>query len=126
MLYGILNLGSAAKTNLELLKRSLRKAVRAIDFARYQAHCEPLFKKYNLLNVDNMYKIEVAKFMFDFITKIVLKFSMTFSSRRTYVIITKKDNLQMTISPSPWSPQTTNEDQLFIKESKSGIRCQRI
>ena len=126
MLYGILNLGSAAKTNLEPLKRSLRKAVRVIDFARYQAHCEPLFKKYNLLNVDNMYKIEVAKFMFDFITKIVLKFSMTFSSRRTYVIITKKDNLQMTISPSPWSPQTTNEDQLFIKESKSGIRCQRI
>ena len=44
MLYGILNLGSAAKTNLEPLKSSLRKAVRLIDFAKYQAHSEPLFK----------------------------------------------------------------------------------
>ena len=65
MLYGILNWGSAAKTNLEPLKRSLCKAVRVIDFAKYQAHSEPLFKKYNLLNFDNMYKLEVAKFMFD-------------------------------------------------------------
>ena len=65
MLYGILNWASAAKTNLEPLKRSLRRAVRVIDLAKYQAHSEPLFKKYNLLNFDNMYKIEVAKFMFD-------------------------------------------------------------
>ena len=55
----------AYKTNLEPLKCSLRKAVRVIDFAKYQAHSEPLFKKYNLLNFDNMYKLEVAKFMFD-------------------------------------------------------------
>ena len=34
-------------------------------FAEYQAHSKPLFKKYNLLNFDDMYKLEVAKFMFD-------------------------------------------------------------
>ena len=65
MLYGILNWGSAYNTNLEPLKCNLRKAIRVIDFAEYQAHSKPLFKKYNLLNFDNMYKLEVAKFMFD-------------------------------------------------------------
>ena len=65
ILYGILNWGSAYKTYLEPLKCGLRKAVRVIDLAKYQAHSEPLFKKYNLLNFDNMYKLQVAKFMFD-------------------------------------------------------------
>ena len=36
-----------------------------INFAKYQAHSEPLFKKHNLLNFDKIYKLEVAKFMFD-------------------------------------------------------------
>ena len=126
MLYGILNWGSAAKTNLEPLKRSLRKVVRIIDFAKYQAHSEPLFKKYNLLNLTTCIKSKLLNSCLIFITKIVMKFSITFSSRRTYVIITKQDNLQMTISPSLWSPQITNKDQLFMKESKSGICCQRI
>ena len=61
MLYGILNWGSAAKTNLEPLKRDLRKAVTVIDFAKYQAHSEPLFKKYNLLDFDNMYRVSHKK-----------------------------------------------------------------
>ena len=65
MLYGILNWGSAYNTNLEPLKCNLRKAIRVIDFAKYQAHSKPLFKKYSLLNFDSMYKLEVAKFMFD-------------------------------------------------------------
>ena len=65
MLYGILNWGSAYDTNLEPLKCNLRKAIREIDFAKYQAHSKPLFKKYSLLNFDSMYKLEVAKFMFD-------------------------------------------------------------
>ena len=65
MLYGILNWGSAYNTNLEPLKCNLRKAIRVIDMAEYQANSKALFKKYNLLNLDNMYKLEVAKFMFD-------------------------------------------------------------
>ena len=48
MLYGILNWGSAVNTNLEPLKRNLCKAVRVTDFAKYQAHSEPLFKKYSI------------------------------------------------------------------------------
>ena len=43
----------------------LRKAIRVIDFAKDPAHSKPLFKKYNFLNFDNMYKLEVAKFMLD-------------------------------------------------------------
>ena len=46
---------------MEPLRGSLCKAIRVINFAKYQAHSESLFKKCNLLNFDNMYKLEVAK-----------------------------------------------------------------
>ena len=63
-LYGLLNWGCAIKTTLEPIKRSLRKAVRVIDFACYTEHAEPIFKRYNILNLDNLYKLETAKLMF--------------------------------------------------------------
>ena len=64
VLYGLLNWGCANKTTLEPIKRSLRKEVRVIDFACYTAHSEPIFKRYNILNLGNLYKLETAKFMF--------------------------------------------------------------
>ena len=64
VLYGLLNWGCANKTTLESLKINLRKAVRVIDFASYTAHSEPIFKRFKLLNLDNLYKLETAKFMF--------------------------------------------------------------
>ena len=64
VLYGLLNWGCANKTTLEPLKITLRKAVRVIDFASYTAHTEPIFKGFKLLNLENLYKLETAKFMF--------------------------------------------------------------
>ena len=64
VLYGLLNWGCANKTTLEPLKITLRKAVRVIDFASYTAHKEPIFKRFKLLNLENLYKLETAKFMF--------------------------------------------------------------
>ena len=43
----------------------MRKSVRVIQFKSYQAHSEPLFKKLGVLNFDNLFKLEAAKFMFD-------------------------------------------------------------
>ena len=64
VLYGLLNWGCANKTTLETLKISLRNAVRVLDFASYTAHTEPIFKCFKLLNLENLYKLETAKFMF--------------------------------------------------------------
>ena len=66
--YGLLNWGSANSTALESIRRNLRKTVRIIDFAKRQAHSQPIFTKLALLNFDDTYKkhkCEVAKFMFD-------------------------------------------------------------
>ena len=64
VLYGLLNWGCANKPTLEPLKISLRKAVRVIDFASYTAHTELIFKRFKILNFENLYKLETAKFMF--------------------------------------------------------------
>ena len=64
VLYGLLNWGCANNTTLESVKINLRKAVKVIDFASYTAHSEPIFKRFKLLNLDNLYKLETANFMF--------------------------------------------------------------
>ena len=63
--YAILNWGSAAPTNLEPIKVSMRKAVRLMTFQDRDAHSEPLFQQFNILNFDDSYRLEVAKFMHD-------------------------------------------------------------
>ena len=63
--YAILNWGSAAPSNLEPVKVSMRKAVCLMAFHQRDAHSEPLFQQFNTLNFDDSYRLEVAKFMHD-------------------------------------------------------------
>ena len=62
--YGLINWSSATKTNLTPIKRCLKKAVRAINFAKARDHSLPLFKKQNLLCFDDIVELEIGKFMF--------------------------------------------------------------
>ena len=39
-----------------------KKAIRAINSAGYNAHTEPLFKLYNLLKVEDIYKFRLIVF----------------------------------------------------------------
>ena len=48
--YAILNWGSAAPSNLEPVKVSMRKAVRLMAFQQRSAHSEPIFQQFNTLN----------------------------------------------------------------------------
>ena len=43
----------------------MRKAVRLMAFRDRDAHSEPLFQQFNILNFDDSYRLEVAKFMHD-------------------------------------------------------------
>ena len=63
--YAILSWGSAAPTNLEPIKVSMRKVVRLMAFQDRDAHSEPLYQQFNILNFDDSYRLEVAKFMHD-------------------------------------------------------------
>ena len=64
LIIAILNWGSAAHSNLEPVKVSMRKAVRLMAFQR-DAHSEPLFQQFNVLNFDDSYRLEVAKLIHD-------------------------------------------------------------
>ena len=63
--YAILSWGSAAPSNLESVKVSMRKAVCLVAFQQRDAQSEPLFQQFNILSVDDSYRPEVAKFMHD-------------------------------------------------------------
>ena len=56
--HAILNLGSAAPSNLEPVKVSMRKAVRLMAFQQRDAHSEPLFQQFNILNFDDSYRLD--------------------------------------------------------------------
>ena len=53
--YCLLSWGADSNTLFILQK----KAVRAIAFARYNAHTEPYFKLYNLLKIEDIYKFHL-------------------------------------------------------------------
>ena len=62
--YCILAWGSAAKTALLPLHILQKKAARLITNQNYTAHANPLFKKLKLLTINDIHKLEVAKYMF--------------------------------------------------------------
>ena len=54
-----------AKTNLEPISISMKKAVRIITFSKFDEHAQPLFKDLNLLNIQQTIKFNLGKFMWD-------------------------------------------------------------
>ena len=63
--YGLINWGSASKCATTKLSQCLKKVIRIMTFADYKAKSNPLFSKLGLLNFENLYKLEAAKFMYD-------------------------------------------------------------
>ena len=61
--YGIIAWGSSNKSNLDRIMKLQRKAVRIMSNSQYLSHSAPLFYKYNLLNVYDIYLLEVCTFM---------------------------------------------------------------
>ena len=45
---------------------STKKPIRYMHKAHYNAHTKPLFYASNVLNINNTYRLEVTKFMYDF------------------------------------------------------------
>ena len=62
--YALINWSSATETNLNPIKRCLKKAIRAISLSKARAHSLPLLKKQNLLCFDDIVELEIGKFMY--------------------------------------------------------------
>ena len=64
--YGIILWGSTYQSYLKRTVILQKKAIRYMHKAHYNAHTKPLFYASNVLNINNTYRLEVAKFMYDF------------------------------------------------------------
>ncbi len=63
--YALTTWGSALKSHLDKLCRNLKKAVRVICFEKSTASSKPLFSQLGILNFEDSYTLECAKFMSD-------------------------------------------------------------
>ena len=66
--YGILVWGSAAKTALQPLTVMLKRIVRCVNFHTRNEHIKmnQLYKGYKILQIKNIYHLEIAKFMYKY------------------------------------------------------------
>jgi len=64
--YGILLWGNANKECLNKVFRLQKRALRIVSNSHYLCHTKPLFKKFNVLNVFDMYEKELAIFMYKY------------------------------------------------------------
>ena len=62
--YGILTWGSAKKNELGALPTRLNKMIKTITFAKNFGHVSPIFKALNLLKIDDIYQLELGKFVY--------------------------------------------------------------
>ena len=67
--YGILLWGSAYKSHLQKLVTMQKKAIRCITKSRYNDHTPSLFRYLMIPNLQDLYKIELAKFVYSVVHK---------------------------------------------------------
>ena len=79
--YGLINWSSATKTSLVPTKHYLKGAVQTINFAKFQDHPLPLFKKQNILCFDDIVKLEIGKFMYSIENKLLDSFFLEMFQR---------------------------------------------
>ena len=66
--YGVLVWGTQSNLNNKIVKLQ-KRAVRIITSSNYLAHSEPIFKKLYFLKLDDIYRIQLLKFIYKLINK---------------------------------------------------------
>ena len=62
--YGVLIWGNTCKTYLDKILKLQKWAIRTISKSHYRSHTEPLFSKYNVLKVNDTFKLNLGIFMY--------------------------------------------------------------
>ena len=128
--YGVVIWGEICKTYLDKIVKLQKWAIRSINNAHFRSHTAPLFFKSNLLNINDMYTLELGVFMYRFSTSdLPISFNDYFKKRSDiHKYNTRHTNdLQLTNNKKAFSDQSirTNGPVLWnslpktIKESKS-------
>ena len=71
LLYGIIIWGSTFKKYTDKLFVLQKKIVRSILKCDYNAHSHPLFSRLGILKFHHIYQIEVSKFMYNYVNKLL-------------------------------------------------------
>ena len=61
--YGLIDWGGANRSTLELVRKSIRKAVRILSFQKKECHKDQLFENLKILNFDLYNEFTIGKFM---------------------------------------------------------------
>lgn len=64
LLYGITVWGGSPASHLDRMVKLQKKAIRHVAMAKYNSHTEPIFKKLNVLNVDDSYKLQCCRLFY--------------------------------------------------------------
>ena len=68
--YGLMLWGSMAQAkDLQRLFKAQKKSLRLIDNASYNSSTDPIFKKYDILKLEDLIQLELSKFMYKFVRK---------------------------------------------------------
>ena len=80
--HGILIFGDTCKTYLNKLIKLQKWAMRTVSNSHYRSHTSPIFAKYNVLRVTDMYALELGTFMYrNSINKLPSSFNNYFTKR---------------------------------------------
>ena len=109
-----------ASVYLDKIFKIQKKYCRIITFSDFRAHSEPLFKELNILNVYNMYKYQIALFMYKQLNGLTYHWWIVFPSLliSLFMIITL-DRAVICIWHAA-EPQNANWQYSF-RDLKSGI-----
>ena len=64
MTYAISVWGAAPKSNIERMVKLQKKGIRHVTNSKYNAHTEPLFKTENILQSNDLFKLQCVKLMY--------------------------------------------------------------
>ena len=97
--YGILAWGNACESVMKRTVVLQKRAIRYINNTAYNSHTEPLFKRSNILKVNDLYEYSVAQFMYQYehyllpssfahIFQHQYQVNTTYNTRNTHLMIT--------------------------------------
>ena len=64
--YGVLIWGNTCKSYLDKLVKLQKWAIRTVSCSHYRSHTGPIFAKFNMLTVTDMYTLELGTFMYKY------------------------------------------------------------
>ena len=122
--YAIITWGLSNHKDIELLRLKQKKAFRIVSKSTYNAHCDPLLSKLNVLKFDDILNVNVAGFISKFHNnKLPPSFGdvfQSFNSQRVKNLKAKSPKLKsLNYFPTAAIPRIWNRFSLNVKNCKS-------